>query len=186
MIMSLGKNVRKLRRLKNLTQTQLAEKIGVSLQMIGRIERDVWHGPIDRVMDLAQFFGVLPHELDENLIKYYKPEDLEWTPKVSQEQKESIKDLSGFKVRNVFAAVPGMEHTIPDDEPLKNSRIEIIKRIKDIPEIIEPEDGFVVSKISILKCRAIERIMDLHDDDILIDILDFINYKMESGKKISH
>lgn len=56
--MSVGKNIKKLREEKNLTQEELAEAVSVSRSMIAQIERDGRVPIITLAAEIANYFGV--------------------------------------------------------------------------------------------------------------------------------
>lgn len=55
---TLGDKIRRLRERQNLTQTQLAERIGVSLSLIGQIETGRVKPALDTLRNIANVFGV--------------------------------------------------------------------------------------------------------------------------------
>lgn len=67
--MSIGENIRKLRKAHKLTQVQLAEKIGTRQKVIADYETAKSKPPRDRLLTLAKFFGVVAEELigDNNI-----------------------------------------------------------------------------------------------------------------------
>lgn len=56
--MNIGKNIKQLRLQKDLTQEQLAEKLGVSYQAVSKWENDANTPDISLLPDIASFFGV--------------------------------------------------------------------------------------------------------------------------------
>ena len=58
MIEYFGKNIRALRKGKNLTQEQFAEKLGVSFQSVSRWENCVTYPDVEMIPLIARFFGV--------------------------------------------------------------------------------------------------------------------------------
>lgn len=54
----IGRRLRDARRAAHLTQEQLAERIGVSVETIGRVERGTQIPPIGRLEEAAQTVGV--------------------------------------------------------------------------------------------------------------------------------
>ncbi len=58
-----GKNVRKLRKKKNLTQEQFAEALGVSFQSVSRWENCVTYPDVELIPMIARYFGVTIDEL---------------------------------------------------------------------------------------------------------------------------
>ena len=61
--MSIDKNIRKLRKARGLTQTQLAEQIGTQQKVIADYETAKSKPPRDRLLALAQFFSLTVEEL---------------------------------------------------------------------------------------------------------------------------
>lgn len=59
----LGKNIKKYREEKNLTQQQLADKINKSLNFVGKIEVAFSKPSLDTVIDIAKVLNVKPYEL---------------------------------------------------------------------------------------------------------------------------
>ena len=70
-----GKRIQKLRRERGMTQAQLAERIGISADNLGRIERGLQGVSIDLLIELARFFAVsmdyiaLGHEMQMDTVK---------------------------------------------------------------------------------------------------------------------
>ncbi len=58
-----GRRLRQLRRQKNITQERLAEAIGVSVDLIGNIERGVNAPSFETIDKLSGTLNVLPKEL---------------------------------------------------------------------------------------------------------------------------
>jgi transcriptional regulator with XRE-family HTH domain len=57
-IAHLGKRLKYLRRLKNLTQAQLAERVGLSVNYVSQIETGVANPKVKTLFRLAQGLGV--------------------------------------------------------------------------------------------------------------------------------
>lgn len=62
----IGKRIRFLRRQAGLTQEQLAEKVNLSYQFIGSIERGIGHPTIKRLGEIAKALGASFGELFED------------------------------------------------------------------------------------------------------------------------
>jgi len=62
-IKAFGKNLKKVRSEKKITQEQLAFDTGLELSQIGRIERGVINTSISNVFEIAMALGVEPVEL---------------------------------------------------------------------------------------------------------------------------
>ncbi len=60
---TIGKQIRKYRRAKDITQEQLAEKIGVSLAWIGRVERGSTFPTVQLLIRIAQVLRVKVNDL---------------------------------------------------------------------------------------------------------------------------
>lgn len=60
---ALGRRIRKARKIKNLTQEQLAEAVGLSLSFIGHIERGSRTASLKTVMDIANVLKTTPDRL---------------------------------------------------------------------------------------------------------------------------
>lgn len=58
-----GKNLKKIRKLKKITQEQLAFDAGLELSQIGRIERGVINTSISNVFIIAKCLGIKPIDL---------------------------------------------------------------------------------------------------------------------------
>ncbi len=68
--MSIGNNIKALRKLKNIKQKDMADALGYSCQNVSKWENDISTPDIDTVLAIAKFFGVstdtlLGHALDE-------------------------------------------------------------------------------------------------------------------------
>ncbi len=61
----LGLNIKRLRKEKNLTQQELAEKIGKGLNFTGKIEVAFSKPHIDTIIDIADALGVTVSELTD-------------------------------------------------------------------------------------------------------------------------
>ncbi len=59
----LGKNIKRFRKERNLTQQELAEKIGKGLNFMGKIEIAFSKPHIDTLIDIADALGVSVSEL---------------------------------------------------------------------------------------------------------------------------
>ena len=59
----LGKNIKYFRKERELTQEELAEKVGVSLEFIGRIEIATSKPSLDTLFKIAKALNVEPYEL---------------------------------------------------------------------------------------------------------------------------
>lgn len=63
----LGKRIRELRKSKNLTQFELAEKIGLSTNFIGMVERGERNTTVDKIFKLAEAFNITMEEFFKKL-----------------------------------------------------------------------------------------------------------------------
>ena len=62
-IIEFGKNLKRIRKLKNVTQEQLAFDTGLELSQIGRIERGVINTSISNIFFIAETLKIHPKEL---------------------------------------------------------------------------------------------------------------------------
>ena len=56
--MNIGENIRTIRENKNMTQTQLAEKVGTTQSQIGKYERNEQDMTVYRLVEIANWLGV--------------------------------------------------------------------------------------------------------------------------------
>lgn len=63
--MNIGKNVKKLRIQKGLTQSELAQVVGVVASMIGHIEKGLKIPSLAVALEMAKFFGCSVEEMCE-------------------------------------------------------------------------------------------------------------------------
>lgn len=59
----IGKNIKALREEKNLTQEQLSEKAGISLDYLGKIEVNINKPGLKTILKLANALNVKPQEI---------------------------------------------------------------------------------------------------------------------------
>ena len=74
--MTLGQQVRALRRQRRLTQEQLAELAGVSLQRIGEIERGQGNPTLNSLVKLSDALDISLSELFENSEQYKSEKEM--------------------------------------------------------------------------------------------------------------
>ena len=74
--MTLGQQVRALRRQRRLTQEQLAELAGVSLQHIGEIERGQGNPTLNSLVKLSDALDISLSELFENSEQYKSEKEM--------------------------------------------------------------------------------------------------------------
>ena len=58
MNLRIAENIRRLRQKQNLTQVQLADRLGVSYQAVSRWENETTYPDIELLPNIAAFFGV--------------------------------------------------------------------------------------------------------------------------------
>ena len=75
--MNLSKNIKRLRKKKGGSQTQLAEQIGSHLSHINRIETDKYNPSLDVVQKLASVFEVSIDDLVSDMNEDYKEVKIE-------------------------------------------------------------------------------------------------------------
>ncbi|MBR2824855.1 MAG: helix-turn-helix transcriptional regulator, partial [Solobacterium sp.] len=70
--MTLGENIKQLRKDKNLTQEDLADKLDVSFQAISSWERDMYKPEVEKLMKLAEVLDVSVSRLLEEKQQVFK------------------------------------------------------------------------------------------------------------------
>ena len=68
--MNIGTNIKKLRKLRGITQEQLAESIGISFQAVSKWENNIALPDITLAPVLASYFGVSMDELADEFYEY--------------------------------------------------------------------------------------------------------------------
>lgn len=66
--MTIGENMKRIRRIKGITQKQLGEKMGVTQQRIAQFELDKILPKYETVEKIAEALGVNPADIDESLV----------------------------------------------------------------------------------------------------------------------
>lgn len=104
MMYSIGKNIRKFRKLKGMTQEQLAEMVGVSVNHISCMERGVYNASIETLVKLINSLECTADDLFADLIEHgYKQKASRLSDEIEQldktEQKK-IFDVVEVMVRN--------------------------------------------------------------------------------------
>lgn len=62
-MIAVGQKIRKIRELRNLTQNHMAEKLGLSQQGYGKIERDEADLSLSRLQEIASILEVTPENI---------------------------------------------------------------------------------------------------------------------------
>lgn len=89
--MTIGENMKRIRRIKGITQKQLGEKMGVTQQRIAQFELDKILPKYETVEKIAEALGVNPADIDESLVIDLSG-DWDITPsQLSEEMKEFIR-----------------------------------------------------------------------------------------------
>lgn len=107
--MNIGKNIKQLRLQKDLTQEQLAEKLGVSYQAVSKWENDANTPDISLLPEIASFFGVPIDTLFANEI----PDISELFSFVKDDDKIRIVQMRGTKIISVSPTFS------PDNPPIE-------------------------------------------------------------------
>ncbi len=101
--MSIGTNLYRLRKERNLTQEKLAERLGVSFQTISAWERDEYKPETENLINLAEALDVSISSLVEERHKAFKTKEAiyDW-----EHMKTYVKTAAkNFKLNNAFKAV---------------------------------------------------------------------------------
>lgn len=85
----IGKNIRSIRKAQNITQEQLAEKVGTTYQAISKIERGVHPPTVEKLFQICEFINASPNE-----IIYGDSEWKEWREESAFRTNYSLKGLN--------------------------------------------------------------------------------------------
>lgn len=100
----IGERIKNARRAKNLTQEDLAEKIGVSIAFLSRIERGSSQINLKRLSQICQLLGVTEGQIlngsSDNSKKYLDTEFAMLLGSCSVEQQKLIYDVAKVIARN--------------------------------------------------------------------------------------
>ncbi len=142
--MNIGKNIKKLREARELTQEQVAEQVGVTFQAVSSWERDEYKPDVDNLIRLAELFGVSASALVEEKSHDFKTKDniYEW-----EHMKTFVKSAANaFKLDNTLRAI---DCAVAAHEGQTRKRSEV-------PYIYHPLN---------LACHALA--MGIHDDAVI-------------------
>ena len=142
--MSLGANIKRLRRERKLTQEKLAEQVGVSFQAVSAWERDEYRPDTDKLIKLSDVLGVSVSAVAEEKANAFKTKEAiyNW-----EHMKTYVKSTArNFKMQNTLKAV---DFAVAAHEGQKRKKSEI-------PYIYHPLN---------LACHAIS--MDIKDDAVI-------------------
>ena len=142
--MSIGTNLYRLRKERNLTQEKLAEKLGVSFQTISAWERNEYKPETENLINLAEALDVSISSLVEERHKAFKTKEAiyDW-----EHMKTYVKTAAkNFKLNNAFKAV---DFAVEAHKGQKRKK-------SDVPYIYHPLN---------LACHALA--MGIVDDEII-------------------
>ena len=100
---SIGENIKILRQEKDLSQTQLAEKLDVSKSIISAYEKNIRKPSLNTLFKMSEIFEVSVAELmsPDNFIPTYEPTEPVDISKLTPQQKIIIKEMiKGFEKEN--------------------------------------------------------------------------------------
>ena len=88
---ALGQKIRQLRRIENLTQEELAQKLGVSISFVGHLERGTHTASLETLLSLCAVLKTTPNDLlaDSLPIK----EDAHAHTGLTSEQRKQLKEF---------------------------------------------------------------------------------------------
>ena len=93
----IARNIRKYRKNKGMTQAQLAERVGKTVEMINQIENNVSSTKFATLSAIAEEFGVEAYQLlmenENQMYKNYRPEIAELLVAIENQPKEFIEAL---------------------------------------------------------------------------------------------
>ena len=77
----LGENIQTIRKHRKMKQQELADKIGINMQSLSKIERGVNYPTFDTLEKIMDVLGVTPNELLSGEMEVYRPHrvHISWT-----------------------------------------------------------------------------------------------------------
>ena len=142
--MSIGKNIRQLRRSRHLTQEQVADAVGVTFQAVSSWERDEYKPDTDNLIDLARFFDVSVSAIVEDKISAFDTKDTIYNWEHMAEY-----------IRNTACDL-GLDNTLKALDYAIESHEGQTRKKSQVPYIYHPLN---------LACHALS--MDITDDDVI-------------------
>lgn len=142
--MSMGENIRNLREERKMTQQATADALDVTFQAVSSWERNEYKPDTDKLIKLAELFGVSVSAIVEEKKKTFKTKDAiyNW-----EHMKTFVKTTArNYKLKNTLKAV-GFAVEAHEDQKRKKS---------DVPYIYHPLN---------LACHAIS--MDILEDEVI-------------------
>ncbi|MEY8390415.1 XRE family transcriptional regulator [Lachnospiraceae bacterium] len=134
--MTIGENIRKIRKEKGLTQKQLGERLNMTQSAIGQFENDKTSPKIETINRIASALGVSPYEMLGEEYAYMKYPDLK---EMDIENKAFVKYLNslGYVVNDISKPVTVKKADIIDQIP------EYAKEWHTEQDFIEMEECYV-------------------------------------------
>ncbi|MCR5397616.1 MAG: helix-turn-helix domain-containing protein [Lachnospiraceae bacterium] len=142
--MSIGTNIKFLREERKLTQEQVADVLGITFQAVSSWERDEYKPDTDKLIKLAELFGVSVSAIVEEKQKVFKTKETiyNW-----EHMKTYVKtSAKNFKLTNTLKAI---DYAVEAHEGQKRKR-------SSVPYIYHPLN---------LACHALS--MEIIDDEVI-------------------
>lgn len=93
----IGKTLKKYRKGKKLTQEKTAEKLGISVKYISRIENGSGGVKLETLVKYINLLGIVPNLLFQDLVKYPEIQSqLQLSEKISNLPKQKVEFLLNF------------------------------------------------------------------------------------------
>ena len=142
--MTIGTNIRSLREVRNLTQEQIADQIGVTFQAVSSWERDEYKPDVDKLIRLAELFDVSVSALIEERFAALTPKQTiyNW-----EHMKTYVKTTA--KAKDLTDTLKALDFAVEAHKGQKRKK-------SDVPYIYHPLN---------LACHALA--MNITDDSII-------------------
>lgn len=165
--MTVGENIRRIRKEKGLTQKQLGERLNMTQSAIGQFENDKTSPKIETVDKIASALGVSPYEMLGEEYAYMKYPDLK---EMDIENKAFVKYLNslGYMVNDISKPVTVKKVDIIDQIP------EYAKEWHDGQEFIKTEECY----IELVKDGKKTILTDTEYEQLQQEIKDSIEFKL--------
>lgn len=164
--MKLGIKIKVLRTNSGLKREELASKIGISRETIGRIERNDWKGHLDIIYKLAEYFNI-----DFEILKDDN-KDLQFMI-IEKLDAQSIEISENKKSNSPY---------IISKEKREEGKLDItntshkFKRLSDTIFLMENREIFELPETMIKKYLVIKDLIKIENESIIDDILKYIKY----------
>lgn len=128
--MTIGENIKRIRKEKHLSQRELGEKLGISQQMIGQYENNPTPPKLETVQKIAEALNVPASELDPRINSEIDSLEFE----LRHLRHEKIEELKKFPLEEVFLSEKWNEVNQQYESKEKELYVRLKKLAKDTPK----------------------------------------------------